>query len=85
MTALAFRSERRPRTLLAHTREETSIVANSQTVVFLLPTNVQNSSACSSMKSKSCNIRSLKRVAALEARSSQRATVLREWPVTRGS
>ena len=29
------------------------MVANSQTVVFLSPTNVQSSSACSSMRSKS--------------------------------
>ena len=36
MTALAFRSERRPRTLLAHTREDTSMVANSQTVVLFV-------------------------------------------------
>ena len=59
------------------------MVVNSQTVVFLLPTNVQSSSACSSMRSKSRTIRSLKCLAAVEARSSQRATVLREWPVTR--
>ena len=59
------------------------MVANSQTVVLLLPMNVQSSSACSSMRSKSRNIRSLKCFAAVEARSNQRATVLREWPVTR--
>ena len=35
------------------------------------------------MSSNPRNILSLKRVAAIEARSSQRATVLREWPVTR--
>ena len=58
------------------------MAANSQTVVFLLPTNVQSSSACSSMRSKPRNILSLKRLAAAEARSSQRATVLREYPVT---
>ena len=58
------------------------MVANSQTVLFLLPANVQSSSACSSMRSKPRNILSLKRVAAVEARSSQRATVLRECPVT---
>jgi hypothetical protein len=45
--------------------------------------NVQSSSACSSLISKSRNIRWLKRLAAVEARSSHRAMVLREWPVTR--
>ena len=59
------------------------MVANSQTVLRLLPMNVQSSSACSSMRSKSRNIRSLKRAAAVEARSSHRAMVVREWPVTR--
>ena len=59
------------------------MVANSQTVLLLLPMKVQSSSACSSMRSKSRTILSLKRLAAVEARSSQRATVLREWPVTR--
>ena len=56
------------------------MVAKSQTVVFLLATNVQSSSACNSMRSKPRNILSLKRVAAVEARSSQRATVLRNVP-----
>ena len=83
MTALAFRSERRPRMLPVHKREHTSMVANSQKVWLLLPMNVQSSSACSSMSSKSRTIRSLKRSAAVEARSSHRAIVLREWPVTR--
>ena len=82
MTAVAFRSERRPRTLPAHKRDETSMVANSQQVWLFLPMNVQSSSACSSLMSKSRSIRSLKRFAAVEARSSQRAMVLREWPVT---
>ena len=59
------------------------MVANSQTVLRLLPTNVQSSSACSSMRSKPHSIRSLKRSAAFEARFSHRAMVLREWPVTR--
>ena len=60
------------------------MVANSQTVLLLLSMKVQSSSACSSIwRSKSRTILSLKRLAAVEARSSQRATVLREWPVTR--
>ena len=45
--------------------------------------NVHSSSACSSRMSKSRNIRWLKRLAAVEARSSHRAMVLREWPETR--
>ena len=48
MTALAFRSERRPRTLPAHNREDTSMVAKSQKIWLLLPMKVQSSSACSS-------------------------------------
>ena len=59
------------------------MVANNQRVLLLLPMNVQSSSACSSRMSKSRNIRWLKRLAAVEARSSHRAMVLREWPVTR--
>ena len=59
------------------------MVAKSQKIWLLLPMKVQSSSACSSMRSKSRNIPSLKRFAAVEARSSQRAMVLREWPVTR--
>ena len=51
--------------------------------LLLLPMNVQSSSACSSMISKSRNIRWLKRFAAVEARSSHRARGLRAWPVTR--
>ena len=43
------------------------MVANSQKVWLLLPMNVQSSSACSSMSSKSRTIRSLKRSAAVEA------------------
>ena len=57
MTALAFRSERRPRTLPAHKREETSMVVKSQIMLRVLPMNVQSSSACSSMRSKPRNIR----------------------------
>ena len=68
MTALAFRSERRPRTLPAHNREDTSMVAKSQKIWLLLPMKVQSSSAFSSMRSKSRNIPSLKRFAAVEAR-----------------
>ena len=83
ITAFVFRYERRPRTLPAHSREHTSMVANSHTVLRLRPMNVQSSSACSSRISKPRNIRSLKRVAAVEARSSHRAMVLRERPVTR--
>ena len=48
-----------------------------------LGAGVQSSSACSSRISKPRNIRWLKRVAAVEARSSHRAMVLRERPVTR--
>ena len=83
IAVLVFREERRPRTLLAHKRDHTSMVAKSHIVALLLPMNVQSSSACSSMMAKSRNIRRLKRSAAVEARSSQRAMVLREWPVTR--
>ena len=83
MTAFVFRYERRPRTLPAHSREHTSMVANSHTVLRLRPMNVQRSSAGSSRISKPRNIRWLKRVAAVEARSSHRAMVLRERPVTR--
>ena len=53
------------------------MVANNQRVLLLLPMNVQSSSACSSMMSKSCNVNRLKRSAAVEARSSNRAMVLR--------
>ena len=49
----------------------------------LLPMNVQRSSACSSRMSNSHNLRWLMRLAAVEARSSHRAMVLRERPVTR--
>ena len=83
ITALVFREERRPSTLLAHKRDHTSMVANSHMVLLLLPMNVQSSSACNSRMSKSRNIRWLKRAAAVEARSSHRAIVLRERPVTR--
>ena len=83
ITAWVFREERRPSTLPAHKREHTSMVANSHVALRLLPMNVQSSSACSSMMSKSRNIHWLKRLAAVEARSSHRAMVLREWPVTR--
>ena len=83
MTAFVFRYKRRPRTLPAHSREHTAMVANSHTVLRLRPMNVQRSSACSSRISKPRNIRWWKRVAAVEARSSHRAMVLRERPVTR--
>ena len=83
ITAFVFRYERRSRTLPAHSREHTSRVANSHTVLRVRPMNVQRSSACSSRISKPRNIRWLKRVAAVEARSSHRAMVLRERPVTR--
>jgi|TARA_B100002003_G_scaffold60300_1_gene55729 hypothetical protein len=59
------------------------MVANSHVALLSLPMNVQSSAACSSLMSKSRNIRRLKRTAAVEARSSHRAMVLREWPVTR--
>ena len=52
IAALVLRWERRPRTLPAHKREHTSIVANSHRVRRLLPMNVQRSSACSSMTSE---------------------------------
>ena len=57
------------------------MVANSETVLRLLPTNVQSSSACSSMRSKPHNIRSLKRSAAFEARF---ATGGADWGVGSG-
>ena len=82
-TVVAFREERRPSTLPAHKRDHTSMVANSHVGLLLLPMNVQSSSACSSLISKSRNIRWLKRLAAVEVRSSHRALVVREWPVTR--
>ena len=82
-TAVAFREERRPSTLPAHNREHTSMAAHNHVALLLVPMNVQSSSAGSSMISKSRNIRWLKRFAAVEARSSHRAMVLREWPVTR--
>ena len=82
-TAVAFREERRPSTLPAHNREHTSMAAHNPVALLSLPMNVQSSSACSSMISKSRNIRWLKRFAAVEARSSHRAMVWREWPVTR--
>ena len=59
------------------------MAAHNHGALLLLPMNVQSSSAGSSMISKSRNIRWLKRFAAVEARSSHRAMVLREWPVTR--
>ena len=59
------------------------MVANSHTVLRLLPMNAQSASACSSRMSKPRNIHWLKRFAAVEARSSHRAMVVREWPVTR--
>ena len=59
------------------------MAAHNHVALLLVPMNVQSSSACSSMISKSRNIRWLKRFAAVEARSSHRAMVLREWPVTR--
>ena len=82
-TAVAFREERRPSTLPAHNREHTSMAAHHHVALLLLPMNVQSSSACSSMISKSRNSRWLKRFAAVEARSIHRAMVLREGPVTR--
>ena len=82
-TAVAFREECRPSTLPAHNREHTSMAANNHVALLLLPMNVQSSSACNSMISKSRNIRWLKRFAAVEARSSHRAMVWRAWPVTR--
>ena len=82
-TAVAFREARRPSTLPAHKREHTSMAAHNHVALLLLPMNVQSSSACSSMISQSRNIRWLKRFAAVEARSSHRAMVLRAWPVTR--
>ena len=60
-----------------------SMAANNHVALLLLPMNVQSASACSAMISKSRNIRWLKRFAAVEARSSHRAMVLRAWPVTR--
>ena len=39
ITALVFREERRPSTLLAHKRVHTSMVANSHLVLLLLPMN----------------------------------------------
>ena len=42
IAALVLRWERRPSTLPAHTREHTSIVANSHRVRRLLPMNVQS-------------------------------------------
>ena len=59
------------------------MVAKSHVGLRLLPMNVYSSSACSSRTSKSRNLCRLKRAAALEARSSHRAIVLRERPVTR--
>ena len=59
------------------------MVAKSHVGLRLLPMNVYNSSAWSSRTSKSRNTCWLKRAAALEARSSHRATVLRERRVTR--
>ena len=59
------------------------MVANNQRVLLLLPMNVQSSSTYSSRMSKSRNIRWLRRLPAVEARSSHRAMMLREWPVTR--
>ena len=82
-TAVAFREARRPSTLPAHNREHTSMAAHNPVALLLLPMNVQSSSACSSMISTSRNIRWLKRFAAVEARSSHRAMVWLEWPVTR--
>ena len=82
-TAVAFREARRPSTLPAHNREHTSMAAHNHVALLLVPMNVQSSSACSSMISKSRNIRWLKRFAAVEARSSHRAMVLRAWPVPR--
>ena len=63
-TAVAFREARRPSTLPAHNREHTSMAAHHHVALLLLPMNVQSSSACSSMISKSRNIRWLKRFAA---------------------
>ena len=82
-TAVAFREARRPSTLPAHNRDHTSMAAHNPVALLLLPMNVQSSSACSSMISKSRNIRWLTRFAAVEARSSHRAMVWRAWPVTR--
>ena len=59
------------------------MAAHNQVALLLVPMNVQRASACSSMIAKSRNIRWLKRFAAVEARSSHRAMVWREWPVTR--
>ena len=69
-TAVAFREARRPSTLPAHNREHTSMAAHNHVALLLVPMNVQSSSACSSMISKSRNIRWLKRFAAVEARLS---------------
>ena len=59
------------------------MAAHNHVALLLLPLTVQSASACSSMISQSPNIRWLKRFAAVEARSSHRAMVWREWPVTR--
>ena len=85
MTAFVFRYERRPRTLPAHSREthRDGRTQPHNTVLRLRPMNVQRSSAGSSRISKPRNIRWLKRVAAVEARSRHRAMGLRERPVTR--
>ena len=60
-----------------------TMAAHTHVALLVLPMNVQSSSACSSMISKSRNIRWLKRFAAVETRSSHRAMVWRAWPVTR--
>ena len=59
------------------------MAAHNHGALLVVPMNVQRSSAGSSMMSKSRNICWLKRVAAVEARSSHRAMVVRAWPVTR--
>ena len=82
-TAVAFREARRPSTRPAHTREHTAMAAHNHGALHLVPMTVQSSSAGSSMISKSRTIRWLTRFAAVEARSSHRAMVWREWPVTR--
>ena len=73
-TALVFRYERRPTRLLAHNRDDTSMIANSQIGRLLPPMNVKSSSAWSSTMSKSVTTFRLNLSAAFEARSSQRAT-----------
>ena len=82
-TAVAFREAWRPSTLPAHHRDHTSMSAHNHVGLLLVPMTVQRSSAGSSMISKSRNIRWLTRFAAVEARSSHRAMVWREGPVTR--